>query len=150
MREDPNYYDISQKYFLPHFQYSFDMPFFDPIHIPILKNLYYVYIYIDPIYSILYQYISSTGMLHKVLMYIHLYLHFHSQNLTDYLKYFYYRAWNIYFQLEVVFSDVMSYLPLHLRNPFSTDVLCQREFRDSAKCCACVEMVFMGTDISWD
>ena len=48
-------------------------------------------------YSILYQYISSTGMLPKVLMYIDLYLYFYSQNLIDYLKYFYYRAWNIYF-----------------------------------------------------
>ena len=30
------------------------------------------------------------------------------------------------------------------------DVLCQSEFRYSAKYCACVKMVFVGTDMSWD
>ena len=29
------------------------------------------------------------------------------------------------------------------------DVLCQCEFRDSEKCCECVKMVFVGTDMSW-
>ena len=49
------------------------MPFLDSIHIPILKNRYHIYKYIDPIYNILYQYISSPGMLPKVLLYIDFY-----------------------------------------------------------------------------
>ena len=57
------------KYFLQYFQYSLDIPFLDSIHIPILKKpISYIYIYIDPIYNILYQYISSPGMLPKVLL----------------------------------------------------------------------------------
>ena len=60
------------KCFLQYFQYLLDMPFFDSIHIPILKNRYHIYIYIDPIYSILYQYISCPVMLPNVLMYIDL------------------------------------------------------------------------------
>ena len=28
------------------------------------------------------------------------------------------------------------------------DVLCQSELRDSEKCCECVKMVFVGTDMS--
>ena len=36
-------------------------------------------------------------MLPKVVMYIDLYPYLYSQNIIDYLKYFYYNAWNIYF-----------------------------------------------------
>ena len=50
---------------------------------------------VDQIYNILYQYISSPGMLPKVLIYIDFY--FFSQNITDYLTYFYPKAWNICF-----------------------------------------------------
>ena len=80
------------KYFLQYFQYLLDMPFFNSI----LKNRYHIYIYtyIDPIYSILYQYISCPVMLPNVLMYIDLYFF---QNITDYQTYFYSKAWNIYF-----------------------------------------------------
>ena len=138
------------KCFLQYFQCLLDMPFFDSIHIPILKNRHRIYIH--PIYSILYQYISSPVMLPKVLMFIDLY--FFLQNITDYQTPFLFQGikYLLLTWISFVWCHAISSFPSQMLTIMSSlfDVLCQCEFRDSEKCCECVKMVFVGTDMSWD
>ena len=91
VRKDPNYYDISQNISCHIFNFhSICHSSIQYIHRSLKTYILhiYIYIYIDPIYSILYQYKSSTGVLPKVLMYIDLYLYLYSHNLIDYLNTF--------------------------------------------------------------
>ena len=146
------------KYFLQYFQYSLDTPFLDSIHIPILKNRYhiyihtYIYIYIDPIYNILYQYISSPGKLPKVLMYIYLFFLFSKYYWLSNLflcqcMIYLLLTWSSFVWWHVISSVPPQMLMIKTLSSLF-DVLCQSEFRDSEKCCECVKMVFVGTDMS--
>ena len=144
------------------------MPFFDSIHIPILKNRHYVYIYIyiyieiqsivycdnTYIYIYIYIYISSPGMLPKVLMYIDLcfffskYYWLSNQFQFQCMKYLL-LTWSSFVCCHVISSNPSQMVIIKTLSSLF-EVLSQSEFRDSTKGCACVKMVFVGTDMSWD
>ena len=102
------------KYFFQYFQYSSDMPFFDSIHIQILQkplSYIYIYIYIDPTYNILYQYISSPGMLPKVIMWIDLFFLFSKYYLLSNLFLFQSIKYLLLTWSSFVWCHVMSSVP---------------------------------------
>ena len=144
------------KCFLQYFQCLLDMPFFDSIYIPILKNRHriymYIYIYIliqSIAYCInIYQVPLCCPRCSCILIYIFSSKYYWLSNLFLFqgIKYLL-LTWSSFVWCHAI-SSFPSQMLVIMSSLF--DVLCQCEFRDSEKCCECVKMVFASTDMSWD
>ena len=144
------------KYFLQYFQYSLDMPLLDSIHIPIFKNRYhiriYIYIYWSNLTHIVPIYIEPGYAAQGAHVYVDLFFLFSKYYwlsdlfLFQVMKYFLF-TWSSFVWWHVI-SSVPSQMLMIKTLSSLFDVLCQSELRHSEKCCECVKMVFVGTDMS--
>ena len=142
------------KYFLQYFQYSLDMPFLDSIYIPILKNRYHIYIYIywSSLSHIVPIYIEPGYAAQSAHVYWFIFFLFSKYYwLSDLflfqgMKYLL-LTWSSFVWWHVI-SSVPSQMLMIKTLSYLFDVLCQSELRHSEKCCECVKMVLVGTDMS--